>query len=310
MKRVLVPLDGSDFAEQALDPGVALAIRDGAEIHLLSVVSTEPPIPLTFADPALLGGWVDEEGARKQAYIERTAAGVAARAGGCGVEAHVRVGRVDAIIREVAEEFDVDLVVATTHGRGAFQRVWLGSTADRLLRSLERPLLLLPPTPAGADRFAEAQIRHVLVPLDGSKAAEAALDVLPLVLPGSEGVRLTLATVVEEGFALPAAYLPHAVSEESVRDERRKKAAAYLAATSQRVEGDGLGAPETHVLTADSAAHGLLRYCKEADVDMIALSTHGRSGVSRFAVGSVADKLARGAGIPVLVIRRPSDESP
>ncbi len=309
MKRILVPLDGSDFSERALDPAAALAIRDGAEIRLLSVVPTEPPIPLAFADPTLLGNWVDEEGARRRDYVERTAAG-AARSGECRVEALVRVGKVDAAIREVAEEFDVDLVVATTHGRGAFQRAWLGSTADRLLRSLERPLLLLPPTPADADRFSEAEVRHVLVPLDGSKAAEAALDALPLVLPGSAGVRLTLATVVEEGFALPAAYLPNAISEESARDERRKKAAAYLAGISRRVEEGGLGVPDTHVLTADSAAHGLLRYCKEADVDMIALSTHGRGGVSRFAVGSVADKLVRGAGIPVLVIRRPRDENP
>lgn len=309
MKRILVPLDGSDFSERALDPAAALAIRDGAEIRLLSVVPTEPPIPLAFADPTLLGNWVDEEGARRRDYVERTAAG-AARSGECRVEALVRVGKVDAAIREVAEEFDVDLVVATTHGRGAFQRAWLGSTADRLLRSLERPLLLLPPTPADEDRFSEAEVRHVLVPLDGSKAAEAALDALPLVLPGSAGVRLTLATVVEEGFALPAAYLPSAISEESARDERRKKAAAYLAGISRRVEEGGLGVPDTHVLTADSAAHGLLRYCKEADVDMIALSTHGRGGVSRFAVGSVADKLVRGAGIPVLVIRRPRDENP
>ena len=309
MKRILVPLDGSDFSERALDPAAALAIQDGAEIRLLSVVPTEPPIPLAFADPTLLGNWVDEEGARRRDYVERTAAG-AARSGECRVEALLRVGKVDAAIREVAEEFDVDLVVATTHGRGAFQRAWLGSTADRLLRSLERPLLLLPPTPADADRFSEAEVRHVLVPLDGSKAAEAALDALPLVLPGSAGVRLTLATVVEEGFALPAAYLPNAISEESARDERRKKAAAYLAGISRRVEEGGLGVPDTHVLTADSAAHGLLRYCKEADVDMIALSTHGRGGVSRFAVGSVADKLVRGAGIPVLVIRRPRDENP
>lgn len=310
MKRILVPLDGSDFSERALDPAAALAIRDGAEIRLLTVVPTEPPIPLAFADPTLLGNWVDEEGARRRDYVERTAAGVAARSGECPVEALVRVGKVDAAIREVAEEFDVDLVVATTHGRGAFQRAWLGSTADRLLRSLERPLLLLPPTSAHADRFSEAQVRHVLVPLDGSEAAEAAIDALPLVLPGSGDIRLTLATVVEERFALPAAYLPHTISEESARDERRKKAAAYLAGISRRVEEGGLSVPETHVLTADSAAHGLLRYCEKADVDMIALSTHGRGGVSRFAVGSVADKLVRGAGVPVLVIRRHPDESP
>lgn len=68
-----------------------------------------------------------------------------------------------------------------------------------------------------------------------------------------------------------------------------------------------MGVPETRVLTADSAAHGLLRYCEDAEVDAIALSTHGRGGASRFLLGSVADKLVRRAGVPVVVVRRSSN---
>lgn len=307
MKRILVPLDGSDFAECALSPAVALAIRHGAEIHLLSVVSTVPPFPASFADPKLFPGWLDQEKARLRGYVEQAAAKIAARSDDLRVEARVSAGRVGETIREVVEEFDIDLVVLTTHGRGRFARAWLGSTADELVRSLERPILLLPPT---ENAFAENQVRHVTVPLDGSEAAEAVLDVLPLVLPASGGVRLTLASVVEEGFPIPAIYLPHAISEESFREERRKSAEAYLATVSQRVENEGVGSLETHVLRAHDAAHGLLRFCKENEVDVLALSTHGRGGVARFVVGSVADKLVRGAGIPVLITRRPSGGAP
>lgn len=308
MKRILVPLDGSDFAEQALSPAVALAVRLGAEIHLLSVVSAEPPIPFSFADEVLLAGWVDERVARRREYLERTTAGVSARSAGLRVETRVSVGKAAETIGKVAEELDVGLVILTTHGRGVIRRAWLGSTADQLLRSPGRPLLLLPPTPTGANPLAEDEVGHVLVRLDGSEAAEAALDVLPLVVPASGGARLALVNVVEEGFPFPTAYLPHAISEESVREERRKRAAAYLAAASRRVEREGVGVPETRVLTADSAAHGLLRYCEDAEVDVVALSTHGRGGASRFLLGSVADKLVRRAGVPVLVARRSSDE--
>lgn len=250
MKRILVPLDGSDFAEQALSPAVALAVRLGAEIRLLSVVSAEPPIPFSFADEVLLAGWVDERAARMREYLERTTAGVAASSAGLRVETRVSVGKVTETIGKVAEELDVGLVILTTHGRGAFRRAWLGSTADQLLRSPGRPLLLLPPAPTGANPLAEDEVRHVLVPLDGSEAAEAALDVLPLVVPASGGARLALVSVVEEGFPFPTGYLPHAISAESVREERRKRAAAYLAAASRRVEREGVGRP------GNARAHG------------------------------------------------------
>lgn len=306
MKRILVPLDGSDFAKRALSPAVALAIRFRAEIHLVSVVSTVPPVPISFADPTLFPDWMLQEEARLRRYLEQTAARVAARSAELRVEVRVGVGSVGETIRKVADELDIDLVVLTTHGRGPFRRAWLGSTADELRRSLERPHLLLPSTGSGEKLFAEDQIRHVMVPLDGSEAAEAALDVVSLVLPASDGVRLTLASVVEEGFPIPEAYLPQTISGDSFREERRKGAEAYLATASQRVKNEGVGLLETRVLTAHDAAHGLLRYCREADVDVIVLSTHGRGGVTRFLVGSVADKLIRGAEIPLLITRRPS----
>ncbi len=301
MKRILVPLDGSDFAESALSTAVALATRDGAKLQLLSVVPTEPPFG--FTDDAMLVGWVDEAKALQRDYMKQMATRVAARSEDLHVEASVSVGNVGATIREVSDALDVDLVILTTHGRGAFGRVWLGGTADQLLRSLERPVLLLPPTPAGEKPFAEEPVRHVLVPLDGSEAAEAALDELPLLLSALEDVQLTLVSVVED-FSVPSGYPQHATSAGLVQEERERMT-AYLAAVSGRLEQDEIGVAETHVLVADSAARGLLRFCRETEVDAIALSTHGRGGVSRLLLGSVADKLIRGAGIPVLVVRRP-----
>ena len=129
MKRILVPLDGSDFAERALSPAVALATRHGAEIHLHSVVSNVPIVPVSFADPILLPDWLDQDEARLQGYVEQTAAKVAARSGELRVEAGVSVGRVGETIRKVADELDVDLVVLTGTGPAGLARKY-GGRAD------------------------------------------------------------------------------------------------------------------------------------------------------------------------------------
>ncbi len=307
MKRILVPLDGSDFAERVLSRAAALARRHGAETHLLSVVSNVPPAPVAFGDETLLLSWLDEEKARVRAYLDGAAERTASHLGELPVEAHVRVGRVSTTISDAASELDADLVVLTTHGRGAFQRTWLGSTADQLVRTLDRPLLL-PPTVAGEAPFADDRVRRALVALDGSEAAEGALDALSLVVAPSGGVRLTLTSVVEEGPCVPAIYLPHAIRGESLLEERRERAEAYLNSVSGRARARGFDVVETRVLRADDVAHGLLRYLEDAEVDMIALSTHGRGGVSRIFVGSVADKLVRGARLPALIVRRPPDD--
>lgn len=304
MKRILVPLDGSDFAEGALRAAAALAMRDEAELRLLSVISPEASDPFGFTDKALLVGWVGEVTALMREYLARTAARVAAGSEDLQVETSVQVGPVAATIGEGCEALDVDLVVLTTHGRGAFGRAWLGGTADRLLRGLERPILLLPRTPEGREPFAGDRVRHVLVPLDGSEAAEAALDVLPLLLSGSGNVRLTLASVVEDDLNLPAGYPRQEIARDLLADERRERE-AYLESVSRRVKEKGIGIPETRLLMAPSAARGLLRCCEETEVDAIALSTHGRGGITRLVIGSVADKVIRGAGIPVLAVRQP-----
>ena len=307
MKRILVPLDGSEFAQEALGPAIGFAKRHGAEIHLVSVVSNAPPVPLAFADETLLSGWREEEEARVQEYLDGVLARIATEAVDVQVTAEVRVGRVSATVQEVADELQSDLVVLTTHGRGAFQRAWLGSTADQLIRRIERPLLLLPHSEDGASRFEADALRHVLVPLDGSEAAEAALEALPRVLSAAGGARLTLASVVAEGFPLPV-YLPHVISEEALGEQRRERAKAYLDQVAARTEPEGIGIVETRVITAEDPAQGLLRFCDEIGVQLIAFSTHGRGGMSRLFLGSVADKLIRGARVPVLVTRRPGDE--
>jgi nucleotide-binding universal stress UspA family protein len=308
MKRILVPVDGSEFAERAIGPALALAARHDAELHLVSVVSNVPPLPVAFADDELIGRWVEEDEARVRQYTDRVAAESAERAEGVEVRTHVLVGRVSPKIQELAQELEADLVVLTTHGRGAASRAILGSIADQLLRRLDRALLLLPCPENDGELPGIDSIRHVLVPLDGSRAAERALETLPTIVAPDRGARLTLACVVEEGFPIPSVYLPDQISEERFRELQEKKAHEYLDRVAEGARAHGFRLVEPRVITATDPARGLLHLSRDSGVEMIALSTHGRGGASRLLLGSVAGKLLAGAHVPVFVTRRPANE--
>lgn len=309
MKRIMVPLDGSEFAERALEPAFNLARRTGAEVHLATVVSDLPPVPLAAGDGELISQWFEEEEERARTYLSELVKGLGERASGLTVTEHVRIGAVGRSLQEIAEELGADLIALTTHGRGAWQRAWLGSVADQLLRNAKRPLLLIREGDEAIGLFREGTSpSHVLVPLDGSRASEAALDALPEVLGGDGAGRVTLVSVLQRPFPLATTYLPHAVTEDRLLQERQKRMEDHLSTVRSRMAQQGLGV-DTRVLTADDAARALLDFADEEAVDLIALSTRGRGGVSRFFLGSVADKLVRGARAPVLAVRRSGDEA-
>jgi nucleotide-binding universal stress UspA family protein len=254
------------------------------------------------ADETVLTSWIDEEKATAREYLKSASERAASRSPGVPVTTHVRVGRVSSTVQEVAEELEVDLLVLTTHGRGAFKRSWLGSTADQLLRRIEQPLLLLRHREDSRRAFDPDSLSHVLVPLDGSDAAERALDVLPMVLPQGGGVRVTLAYVVEERHPIPI-YIPTTISGESLKEQCRLQGEVYLQRIAERLKQDGEGIMETRVIVDEDASQGLLRFCDEEGVQLIVISTHGSGGLPRFFLGSVTDKLVRGAPVPVLVTK-------
>jgi nucleotide-binding universal stress UspA family protein len=290
LKKILVPLDGSDIAEQALDTALALAAGHGAELHLVSVASYVPPITLAPTDETRVTGWIEEEKARVQEYLEGAADKASSQSPGVSVTTHVRVGRVSPAVQEVAEDLEVDLLVLTTHGRGTFERSWLGSTADQIIRQVEQPLLLLRHREKGLWAFDPNLISHVLVPLDGSDAAECALDALPMVLPPDGAARVTLVRVVEEGYPIPPMYIPKEVSEESLQEHHQRPAEVYLQGVADRLKLDGVENVETRVLADDHPSQALLRFCDEAGVHLVTIATHGRGGVASPASSSVASR--------------------
>jgi len=139
--------------------------------------------------------------------------------------------------------------------------------------------------------------KKILVPLDGSELAECVLPHVKAVASGSDAGKVILLRIVEP---LPAG-TPPAVDFEVVRQAGMKVAEHYLAGMQAKLSKEGL-AIETKVLTG-RPAETITDFAKHEKVDLIALATHGRSGISRWVFGSVADRLVRSSSVPILLIR-------
>ena len=299
---IVVPLDGSPFAEHALPRAVLLAKAANCPLDLVMVVT--PTIAPRFAEHMTEAEATRHEEARKAAlaYLHEVGARVTSESG-LSVTGHVQMGPIADALDAHARERNARLVVLTSHGRGAIQRAWLGSVTDGLVRRTPAPILVVrPPGDAAPASFLGEGFRHVLIPLDGSPAARAILE--PIVeLLGTEGVTYTLARVLVAQRPVPSTYLPHVAEDNRRAAEARVEAEELLATRRGELESRG-AAVNTRVLEHPSAAQGILELSEELGADLIAMTTEGRGGVGRLLVGSVADKVIRGSPVPVLVTRR------
>lgn len=302
-KKILVPLDRSVFAEQAVGQAALLARRAKAEIDLVMV---HVPFPFAgFSDQP----WDDKEAAGEATYL---AAIQAELRSGAGVPATYAVlhGEPADHIRLRAIDIGADLIVMTTHGRTGLSRLWLGSVADSVVRHSPVPVLMLRPTKSGRGRAtARHSFSRILVPLDGSalaagaigpaadlaRATGAALILLRVVLP------LPLMSAYDP--ATPFAYQPM-VADETATEDAAAEARRTIDAVASRLRDDTALDVSAEVVVDSRVAEAIVRFAQTHDIDVIAMSTHGRSA-TRWLLGSVADKVLRGSGLPVL-LRRPA----
>lgn len=310
-RQILVPLDGSPFSEQALPVAIGVARRTGAALELVRVHEPLESLAagnLTFVPGASVPGppvpdpWVEEERRRAdESYLRSTAARVGAQSGRDVAVAVLDGSPAEALARHVAAR-GPDLVVMTTHGRTGVSRVWLGSVAEGLVRRVPGAVLLVKP---GEREPAAPPFRRVLVPLDGSPLSESVLE--PSIgVVGAEDVEFTLVRATEPLTAQSVASLGAIADARQAEWERQDaEVDAYLDAVAERLRARGLAA-RWRSLVHVHAARAILETAAEIGADLIAMATHGRGGLRRFLLGSVADKVLRGAEVCVLLYR-PAD---
>jgi nucleotide-binding universal stress UspA family protein len=319
--RILVPLDGSAFAESALPVAAAVSQAAGATLDIVSAYDPLPPPMATGQDASgmTVPAHVDTLGAipvtagemRESLRDERTVylRDVAQRLReAAGAEAGVALmeGRADRAIIERVETTGVDLVVMATHGRGPVERAWLGSVADRLVRELSVPVLLVRPLEEGAELATPTRVTGVVVTLDGSDLAESVLDP-GLALATALDVPVKLLRAVGTRLELGSTYIPHAAQEYSDHlTAEREEAIAYLEGVSGRLAGRGVAV--TTEVVQGAAARSILDSIDPEGTEIVAMATHGRGGLRRLVLGSVSDKVVRAAIGPVLLVRPRDDK--
>jgi nucleotide-binding universal stress UspA family protein len=290
---IVVPLDGSLLAERALAPAKTLARYTQAELHLVRVAPLEPAYALVdpsygviYPDQALATAWKDTN-----RYL--TAVHKACLAEDLSAQADVREGDVASEVVEAAWQAHARLIVMSSHGYSGVNRWLLGSVAEKVLHAAPCPVWVVrTPSP----------LRHMLVTLDGSALAEEVLTPA-LEVARCFNVPVTLLRVVPELRGSDAARLEASEAGLSRRyaDELVLDAADYLERLAERYATDGLTI-ETAVRTG-AAATTILDYAERHEIDLVAITTHGRTGLRRWVYGSVMQKVLDQLPVSLLVVR-------
>jgi len=291
---ILVPLDGSPQSEAVLPLATAIAKAQAQALTLVSVVEPEG------SNPLLLHIEQDSDLARSlhreaEAYLNRIAQRLTVQ--GVATSGAIVGGVPAEQILRFASERGVSMIAMATHGRGGIQRWALGSVADKVMRLSSLPTLLVRP-PETVEPDHTIALKQLLVPLDGSALAEAALG--PAVRLAQAAAKLVLLRVEpwlssKMGFGTEEMYVPNLPELE---EEMAETAREYLGSARQHLPA-GLVC-ETVVLRGFPNLM-IPDYVEANPIDLVVMCTHGRGGVTRFVVGSKADTLVR-AGVPTLLV--------
>ncbi|MFC2063002.1 universal stress protein [Chloroflexota bacterium] len=294
--KILVPLDGSKLAEVALPYAAEIAFRFKAELNLFQVV---PRIGNAFGDHSA-AAYTDEELepmiASAQNYLEKVGSGVEDL--GITTRSKVGVGVAAYEIIQFAQEESFDMVVMSTHGRTGIRRWVLGSVADKVVRGTNRPVALIRAKGSRPDVRKKDVFNKVLVPLDGSKESEAVIPYIEELATNRE-MEVTLLHVVK------ARYFDDSYTELKQLESLKESAAKdYLKKVASQLEQKGIAVKvEVKVATNNREAEEIIQLANNTKADLVAMSTHGRSGIGHWAFGSTADRVLGAGNTPLLLVR-------
>ena len=286
---ILVPLDGSTLAESALPFAQALAKATGARLLLVQAVT-----PGNGGAP--ISG---EERAKAMSDAEAYLAGLFP---GPSEDPHVvTAAYFDDAAETIMDESHLrrsDLIVMATHGRSALARTIYGSVAERVFQQVDVPVLFVPPD--SEFTWSRSGRRKILVPLDGSELAEEALVPASDMAAALDAELLLLRVAGPLGYVRVEGY-PDLPAGQLVEVDHRNEAESYLEAIATDLRGDG--ATVTTRVELGDPAPTIVSVAEDEDADVIAMATHGRTGLARLLMGSVATRTIETAKKPVLLVR-------
>ncbi len=292
IKRILVPYDFSAFSQEALRYGLNIAKQVGAELHVMHVEVLHgvplTDVPSQTSKSETLHQRVEEENEALRPLFKEVVTFYAVGydiAPGPAILAYTR-------------EYDIDLIVAGTHGRRGVRRFLLGSVTEELVRHAECPILTIPKSEAPA--LETIDIRRILVPTDFSKHSKEAL-LYAKELARLFGAQIDLLHVVN----MPSQVTFYDTGLFSVY-KFQPEVDKYALDQLKDFYGESQDGPPAdnvrYAVTYDLEADGIVEYAKENPIDLIVMGTHGRSGVS-FLLGNVTAKTIRRISCPAFIVR-------
>ena len=295
--RILIPLDGSKTAEKVLPYARRLATVSHVVVDLLGVVEmTEIAGDIASNEAPYAEALIREAARNSTEYLENLA-----KTFGTGrVRNRVEQGRPEDIIIAAAAADRGTLIAMATHGRSGVSRWLLGSVTEKVLRGTVNPLLVVR-APRDAKTDGEAALTSVIVPLDGSDIAEAVLSRIAALAKALE-----LHVILVRVYALPLAtyggddyYVPDYIE---LKDQFKDEAEEYLNSTASFLRAQGVAHVSTVVIEG-SAADAIISLARTTPDNLVAMSPYGRSGLQRWVLGSVTEKVVRHCEDPVLIVR-------
>jgi nucleotide-binding universal stress UspA family protein len=297
--KLLVPLDGSQLSEAILPYARTLAKTLHLPVDLLHILEPER-VEAVSAQVARNAHTVEAE-LRK--VNEQYLAGVARSfAESVTIHATVEVGNPPEVIVDRGAVQKGILIAMSTHGRSGFRRWYLGSVTEKVLRASNDPLLIV--HGKQSESIHEASLKAILVPLDGSPLAER-------VLPHAAAIArdLQLKVVLVRVYSLAAlTYTENSIDEGSpidvagLTDTLNSEVQRYLEVKVSQLQDEGVK-NITREMFAGDAAEKIVDLTHQVPDSLVAMCTHGRSGIKRWVLGSITDRVVRHSGNPVLVVR-------
>jgi nucleotide-binding universal stress UspA family protein len=297
--KILLPLDGSALAERALPCAEMLARGLPAEMVLFRAVELGADVTAALEEADVSA---DAPLQALMSHANEYLRGIAndLLQEGMEVQFTVQGGAPADTIVDYAEQQGIDYIVMATHGYSGISRWRHGSVAERVLHGSRVPVLMLraakrPPDPA--HRAMECQ--HILIPLDGSKIAE---QVLPPAIAVAKALNACVSLfrvpiVAMTGALLGDWYMPL----EGVLDSAEQEASSYLNNVAKEIDQESIRVQTA--MQIGGVADAIVSYADANEVDMIAMCTHGRTGLVRWTLGSVADRVLRAAYVPLMLVR-------
>jgi nucleotide-binding universal stress UspA family protein len=294
-KKILVPLDGSELAKQALPVAITIAQQNEGELVLVRVpVLTKMPVPSGIGGLKVFDEQMAFRNDQCESYLDYIRQSY--MDADVPMQTYVEEGDAASVIVDTVVAEDIDLIVMTTHGRGGFRRWVLGSVTEKVMRHAACPVLAVRDGGIPED---------MMITLDGSELAEHSLEP-GLALARAFEAQVTLLRVLEPAEELDEEERARIQPEEeawlfTLPEVMHQNALTYL---EQVVARYAETAPHMKfAVTTNHAAEGIVDFADRHDIDLIVMTTHGDTGIGRWTYGSVTEKVVWSAPCAMLVIR-------